>query len=695
MKKTRFFKNHDRSKYIFQNRALFLGLLMLVCGLFLWVRLFYLQVFQHTVYQTLSWRNQVTLKPLSPNRGLILDRNGVIIADNTPIYNLMLTPQQTVNIENSMESLKKLMPISSEDMQQFYKLRKENPHLVEIPIKTNLTEEEVSLFMVNQYRYPGININIQLARFYPYGEATAHLLGYVGRIDLKDEENINKESYKGTDYIGKIGIEKFYEDRLHGIAGFEAIETDASGHAIRILKEEPLKPGKNLILTVDIGLQLEAIRALDQHRGAIVAIDPNNGEILALVSHPGFDPNMMSRGVNKTLYRQWRDSPEQPLYNRAIRGQYPLASTIKPFAALGALALNVINPKDTIFDPGWYRLPMASHIYRDYRKDGHGIVNLPRAITVSCDTYFYQLGVKLGITRLGKILQSFGFGDSTFIDMHEELPGLVPTPEWKKKHTHQIWYLGDTVSAAIGQGYMLTTPLQLANATAILATQGTTYQPHLMRGIVDGQKVIEFVKLPGSQVVHASDKNWDLIHQAMKNVVMSPEGTAYSRYGKVAYSVAGKTGTAQVFNLKNRDRSIPQERLPEFLRDHSLFIAFAPVEKPIIALAVVIENNKRMAPIVARQIIDYHLMTHGIIPKPMDPPVMKLLKNQTAPAAVKNDKKNFNRNRKGRRFRDRGIECSLIKDFTLLFYLFDALSKEKLSRLLDPSDKPKEDGAWR
>lgn len=606
-RKKRTYGNQDRDKlYLFQKRAFLLGLLMLVCALFLIVRLFYLQVSQHEVYRTLSWRNQVNLRPIGPNRGLILDRQGVILAENTPIYNLVLTPLQLKKSKKIITDLQKTLTISAEDIEQFHKIAKQSHKFDEIPIKANLSDADVARFLLNQYRYPGVRVKVQLARFYPYADATSHLLGYVGRIDDNDLSTIDKNSYLGTDYIGKLGIEKFYEDRLHGVSGFEAVETDATGRSVRILQRQAPSPGKNLILTIDVGLQLQAIQALEAHRGAVVAIDPNNGEILALVSNPGFDPNLMSRGVNQLVYKQWRDSKEQPLYNRAIRGQYPLASTIKPFSAIGALALNVINPKDRIHDPGWYKLPNARHVYHDWRKEGHGSVDLTRAIIVSCDIYFYQLGVKLGINRLAKILTSFGFGERTFIDMHEELPGLVATPEWKKNRGGR-WYAGDTVSAAIGQGYLLTTPLQLASATGVLATRGTLYQPHLMRGIVDEQKLVEFVKLPGQKTFEAKTEYWDIIHQAMEKVISAGEGTARGRFGQAPYSVAAKTGTAQVFSLKNRDRSIPQSSLPEFLRDHSLFIAFAPVDKPIIALAVIVENDKTLAPIVARKVLDYYL----------------------------------------------------------------------------------------
>lgn len=602
--------NQDRNKlHIFQKRAFLLGLLMLVCGLFLIVRLFYLQVSQHELYTTLSWRNQVNLQPIGPNRGLIFDRQGVILAENTPIYNLVIAPLHVKKSKKIITQLKTILNITPEDIEQFRKLAKQSHKFDEIPIKMNLSDADVARFLLNQYRYPGVRIKVQLARFYPYAAATAHLLGYVGRIDDKDLTTIDKNSYLGTDYIGKLGLEKFYEDRLHGVSGYEAVETDASGRPARILNRQEPSPGKNLLLTIDIGLQLQAIQALEAHRGAVVAINPNNGEILALVSNPGFDPNLMSRGVNQQIYKQWRDSKEQPLYNRAIRGQYPLASTIKPFSAIGALALNAVNPKDRIHDPGWYKLPNAHHVYHDWRKEGHGSVDLVRAIIVSCDIYFYKLGVTLGINRLANILTSFGFGERTFIDMHEELPGLVATPEWKKSRGER-WYTGDTVSAAIGQGYLLTTPLQLASAAGILATRGILHQPHLMRGIVDEQQLVEFVKLPGQKVFDAKSEHWDIIHQAMERVVSAPEGTARGRFGQAPYSVAGKTGTAQVFSLKNKDRSTPQSSLPEFLRDHSLFIAFAPVDKPIIALAVIVENDKTLAPIVARKVLDYYMHKH-------------------------------------------------------------------------------------
>jgi penicillin-binding protein 2 len=619
MKKRTVFFDQKQEVQSFTQRAIILMFVVAACGLALIGRLVYLQVAKHDVYSMLSWRNQVNLQPIAPSRGLLLDRFGVVLAENTPIYNLMIVPDQVKNIPGTIRALQKIVRIDTSDIEQFEKIRKKSHQFDEVPLKLQLTEEEMARFMVDQFRYPGAHITVQLVRYYPYRDAFTHVLGYVGRIDEADLTQIDKDNYKGTDGIGKLGIEKYYEDRLHGEVGYQAVETDASGQAIRVLQYQEPTPGKNIVLTLDAALQLNAIEAMGEHRGALVAIEPKSGDVLSLVSKPGFDPNLMVRGVSKDIYAAWKAAPDQPLYNRAVRGQYPLASTIKPFLSLGALTLGVANTTDSIHDPGWYRLPGVTHQYRDWRKEGHGMVNLPKAIMVSCDTYFYTLAVRLGITRISDILTSFGFGDATYIDLHEESPGLVPTPGWKKAHYGQPWYLGDTVVAGIGQGYMLTTPLQLANAAAIMANRGVAYQPHLLKRVLTPDHHDLVYTNKGHTVVKADDKNWDIVIAAMKNVVMSPQGTAFARYGVVSYTVAGKTGTAQVFNLKNRDRSLPQSSLPEYLRDHSLFIAFAPVEDPKIAVAVVVENDKVAAPIVARKIIDFYLNQIGYQPPKREP----------------------------------------------------------------------------
>ncbi len=616
MKRRNSIKNRQQEIQLFTQRTLFMGITMSVCILVLLTRLIYLQIYQHGIYTTLSWRNQVNLLPMGPARGLIFDRKGVLLAENTPIFNLVVVPNRVQDLVTTIKEVEKVIPLQQSELDQFYQLESESHSFDEIPLKTRLSEDDVARFVVNQFRFPGVHIKVQLARYYPYGAAFAHLLGYVGRIDENDLAHIDKTNYKGTESMGKLGIEKFYEENLHGTVGFEAVETDATGRAVRTLKiQEPI-PGKNLTLTVDANLQLQAINALAGRRGAIVAIEPQTGEILALVSQPGFDPNLMSRGIDRNTYKTWQQSPEQPLYNRAIRGQYPLASTIKPFLALGALMDDVVDPKDSISDPGWFRLPTAAHVYRDWKKEGHGIVNLYKAIIVSCDTYFYGLSVKLGISRIAQTLNRFGFGDLTYIDVEEELPGLVATPAWKQKHYHQPWYLGDTVVAGIGQGYLLTTPLQLAHAATILANRGMAYQPHLLKatGVVAKDNPANTV--PGKKVIDTEQQNWDLVLGAMKEVVGTPQGTAFARFGVAPYTTAGKTGTAQVFNLKGRERGYDQSKLPEFLRDHSLFIAFAPVENPLIAVAVVVENDKVSAPIVARQVIDFYMQEQGIMPIP-------------------------------------------------------------------------------
>ena len=452
-----------------------------------------------------------------------------------------------------------------------------------------------------------------MIRNYPLGKITASVLGYVGRINQQDLKNINVENYRASNFIGKMGVEKHYEKTLHGKTGYKVAEVSATGHIVRILKIIPPTPGDSLFLTIDSKLQQAAQEALGTDRGAVVAIDPNNGEVLALVSHPSYDPNLFTSGIDNATYNKLQRSKDKPMYNRATLGSYPFGSTIKPFVALQGLDTATITPNFTISDPGWFKLPNSDHAYRDWANQGHGIVNVTKAITTSCNIFFYELSLKLGMEKINNILSRFGFGNITKIDTAEENPGILSSPKWKKKHKHKPWYTGDTIISGIGQGFMATTPLQLAHGTAAIAMHGKRFQPQLLLATKkDDDSLIKQEPISLSSVTLKNPKHWDLVIGAMQGAVVSSIGTGRRRFGpNPEYSVAGKTGGAQLFHHKlvNENPAFEyQKNIPKHLRNHNLFIAFAPVENPKIAVAIVTENSVN-APRVARQVLDYYLVT--------------------------------------------------------------------------------------
>ncbi|GAB4391715.1 MAG: penicillin-binding protein 2 [Gammaproteobacteria bacterium] len=573
-------------------------------------RLVYLQIYQHKRYTTLSNKNQLSLVPIAPNRGLIYDRNGVLLAENIPAFSLAITPDRVKNVKQLLIELSELFPeISEQDRNLFYKQYKQHRRFEPIPLLVKLTHEQVARFSTNQYRFPGVIVQAHLIRRYPLGDLMAHVLGYVGRINQQELHRVDAINYSATNYIGKLGIEKFYEDLLHGKVGHQQIETDASGHVVRVLKRTQPIPGKNLYLTIDSQLQKTALEAFGGNRGALVAIEPETGEVLALVSSPTYDPNLFINGIDADTFAQLQNSPKQPLYNRAVRGQYPPASTIKPFYALQGLNTYAVTQYTRIYDPGWFKLKNSAHIYRDWLRTGHGWINLSRAIIVSCDTYFYELARRLGINLMNDILAQFGFGTKTHIDIAEEVPGVLPNPEWKMRYRHHRWYKGDTIITGIGQGFMLATPLQLAMATATLAERGQRFRPHVVKQIesADGtiNKVLPYLESP---VNIQNPEAWDIVLHAMRGVITKRYGTGY-RFGQhPPYSVAGKTGTAQVVSNIHHDPQT-QRSIPVHLRDHSLFIAFAPYHHPKIAVATIVEHNTEgYAVTVTRKVIDAYLL---------------------------------------------------------------------------------------
>jgi len=607
------FNNHQTESQNQRFRLHVLIAILLVLSLILILRLGFLQISQFKRYQTLSLKNQMTIIPIAPPRGVVLDRNGILLAENVPVYVLEIIPEHIKNLKETIAKLRVLLPsITDDDIDSFYRTKLQNRSFVPIPIKLKLSLKDVAIFATNQYHFPGVSIKARSMRHYPLGEVTAHALGYVGRINIEELRRVDPTNYRATNYIGKTGVEKYYEELLHAKVGYQMVETDVSGRTLRVINKIPPHSGAKLYLSIDLRLQQAAYEALKDNRGAAVVIDSHNGEILAMVSSPSFDPNLFVNGVSTKDYKILSNALQRPLFNRAVRGVYPPASTIKPFVGLAGLDKGFVTPTSEIYDYGKYKLPMASHIYRDWKKTGHGAINFKRAITVSCDTYFYNLGTKMGITHIAEMLRKFGLGSLTQVDLHEEANGIVPSIEWKRAAKGVAWYPGDTVISSIGQGFMLATPLQIANATATLSHRGIRFRPHLLIKTVntDNDEAQQYKPIEEKHIKLNDEANWTLVAEAMQNVLTSNEGTGL-RFGRnPPYPMAGKTGTAQVHSGHQYEKT-SYENIPEALRDNSLFIGFTPVENPDIAIAVVVENNF-IASVVARKIIDTYYKIHPL-----------------------------------------------------------------------------------
>jgi penicillin-binding protein 2 len=607
------FKHYPSDAQQQRFRLNLLATLIIIMSLVLILRLANLQISEFKKYQTLALQNQMNVIPIAPPRGVVLDRNGVLLAENIPVYVLEIIPEHVKNIKKTIARLRELIPsISDEDIESFNRSRQQKRSFVPIPIKVKLTQEEVALFATNQHRFSGVSIKARLMRYYPHGEITAHTVGYVGRMNLQELQQADPANYRATNFIGKSGVEKYYENLLHGKVGYQTVETDVSGRTIRVINKVYPQSGKKLYLSMDIRLQKAVYDALKGKRGAAVVIDASNGEVLAIASSPTFDPNLFVSGISQKDYKTLSGSLQRPLFNRAVRGVYPPASTLKPFIGLAGLDKGYVSPKYAIFDSGKFKLPNSSHVYKDWKKMGHGIINFKRAITVSCDTYYYQLGNKMGISVIEDMLMQFGFGQSTHIDINEETSGVVASPRWKKHSKGLGWYPGDTVISAIGQGYMLATPLQMANATAAISQHGRRFRPHLLLKTVNSDNEQEKKHPPFEEypISLKDDSNWDVVIEAMRNVITSNEGTGHRFGSNTPYSVAGKTGTAQVYSGKQYEKA-KYEDIPEALRDNSLFVAFSPVKKSKVAIAVVIENDF-IASSVARKILDSYYQLYPI-----------------------------------------------------------------------------------
>jgi len=608
------FVNPEEGIERFNRRVAFAGGFVLLCFALLFARFVWLQVIQHDYYQTRAEENRISLVPVPPNRGLILDRHGEVLARNYSAYTLEITPSQVRDLDATIDALAGFIHIEAKDRRRFRKLMEENKRFESLPIRTRLTDEEVAKFIARRYRFPGVDIKARLFRQYPGGAFASHLLGYIGRVSDRDMARIEREeaeiNYRGTEHFGKTGLEQHYEFELHGTTGYEQVEVDAAGRPVRTLARIPPVAGDNLTLTVDAGLQRVAERAFGDRRGALVAIEPATGGILALVSVPNYDPNMFVDGISTQDWEGLNNSPDKPMVNRALNGAYPPGSTFKPFMALAALSTGKRRPEQAIADPGFFNF--GGHVFRDDKVGGHGMVDMYKSIVESCNTYYYQLAADMGIDAIARFMAQFGFGQKTGVDIEGESEGVLPSPEWKKKRfrkpEQQKWYAGETISIGIGQGYNSYTPIQLARAIATLANDGVMFKPHLVQYVADtrtGEKT--WIEPEPVKTIPLRPEHVKTIKDAMVGV--NVEGTGARAFKDAGYVAAGKTGTAQVFSL--RGEKYVEGKVSQEFRDHALFVAFAPADKPAIALAVLVENSgfgSQAAAPIARQVFDYYLL---------------------------------------------------------------------------------------
>lgn len=605
-------RDYQAEARLFANRALvaFFGIVALM-GILV-TNLYNIQVNQYQDYKTRSNDNRIKVVPIAPNRGLIYDRNGVLLAENRPVFDLEITPEKVKNMDATIEELQTLFEITPEQIERFHRERKRSRRFKSVPLLTQLSEEQVAVFAVNQYRFPGVEVSGTLKRYYPYGEVLTHVIGYVSRINDRDMQRLSDEgkeaNYQATRDIGKLGIEKFYEDLLHGTAGYQEVEVNSRGRIIRTLKFVPPVPGKDIVLNIDIKLQTYLHNLMNSRRGAAIILDPEDNGILAMVSSPSYDPNAFVNGISSKEYSALLEDINRPLVNRTTLGIYPPASTVKPFIAVAALQEGVVTPTTTRNDPGYWRIPNSdTRPFRDWLRWGHGRVNLVQSIEESVDTFFYQIAYDLGIDRLSNWMTMFGFGDYTGIDIHEESRGNMPTREWKLARHKTPWYKGDTIPVGIGQGYWTATPMQIAKATSVLIKEGNVTAPHLLRATIengeafDTRVLSDYVTYP--PIANVPKRYWDLAKEGMRLANHGKKGTARRAFAGTPYMTAGKSGTAQVFGLAE-GQEYNAEELAEHLRDHALFTGFAPINKPEVIVTVVLENagggSSHGAPVVRR-----------------------------------------------------------------------------------------------
>jgi len=604
-------RDAQRELATFRRRVGFLAVFVLVLFGVLFLRFGYLQVVRHDHFLTLAENNRISVVPVTPNRGIIVDRNGVVLAHNYSAYTLEISPSKVADLEALIGELATVVDITPRDRRRFRKLLEESKSVGSYPIRTRLSDEEIARFAANRYRFPGVEINARLFRQYPQGELFSHVVGHIGRISQRDVERLEADgtaaNYKGTDYIGKTGLEASYEQHLHGTTGFAEVEIDSGGRPVRTLSSTPPVSGSNLVLNLDAKLQDMVYRAFGDRRGALVAIEPATGGVLAFVSKPGFDPNLFVDGIDPQNWKELNEHLDKPMVNRALAGTYPPGSTFKPFMALAALTYGKRTPQQAISDPGFFMF--GGHQFRDDKVGGHGMVDMYKSIVVSCDTYYYVLANELGIDPIARFMAQLGFGAKSGIDIPGEVSGILPSSEWKWRRFRQKWFAGETISVGIGQGYNAYTPLQLAQAIATLANDGVMYRPHIVNYIEDIRtRARALIEPKPLRTLEVKPEHIRVIKDALVGV--AKEGTSARVFAGTSYVSAGKTGTAQVIAIKQGEKYV-ESRVAERHRDHALYIAYAPADNPKIAIAVIAENagfGARAAAPIARQVFDYYLL---------------------------------------------------------------------------------------
>ena len=609
------FKDTVAERRLFQRRAVVMLILVVTMLGVLVARMYQLQVVEHEIYTTLSDKNRVQVQSVSPPRGLIYDRNGELLAENRPVFSVTLVPERVGDMEQTLAKLGRLLDVSDEDRERFRRLLQERRRPFQaLPLRYDLNEQEIARLAVHRHELPGVEVAAELVRYYPHGELTAHALGYVGRINRQELQRIDPVNYAGTNYIGKSGVERFYEGLLHGRVGYQHVETNARGRTLRVLERENPVPGEDIELHMDLRMQRLAHKLLDGQRGAIVAVEPSTGGLLALASVPGFDANLFVTGIGVDAYRELSESPDNPLFNRALRGQYPPGSTLKPMLAVAGLDSGATTRDKTIWDPGFFTLKTGGRRWRDWKRSGHGWVDLKDSVAQSCDIYFYEMAVDMGVDTMHDYLSRFGFGEDATLDVSGALSGIVPSRDWKRAIHNEPWYPGDSVNLGIGQGFMLATPLQLATATSVIANRGTWAEPRLLKGVMGDVTVDEVLPRQTHQAIALKNPDtWEFVADAMAEVMHGTKGTARGAGRGASYRMAGKTGTAQVFSLAE-DEEYVEEDVRERLRYHALFVGFAPVDNPKIAVAVIVENGgsgSGTAAPVARAMFDAWLLEYS------------------------------------------------------------------------------------
>ncbi|MEI7408663.1 peptidoglycan DD-transpeptidase MrdA [Pectobacterium aroidearum] len=619
------FRDYTAESALFVRRALaaFLGILLL-SGVLV-ANLYHLQIVRVDDYRTRSNENRIKLVPIAPSRGIIYDRNGTPLALNRTIYQLELVPDKVDNLKETLEALRPVVDLTDDDLESFEKERKRSRRFTSIPVKTGLNEIQVARFAVNQYRFPGVEIKGYQRRYYPYGSALTHVTGYVSKINDKDVERLTKEEkiadYAATHDIGKLGIERHYEDLLHGKPGYEEVEVNNRGRVIRQLHEQPPQAGRDIYLTLDLSLQIYIEKLLEGSRAAVIVTDPRDGGILAMVSTPSYDPNLFVDGISTKNYNKLQNDPNRPLINRTTQGVYPPASTVKPYIAVSALTTGVITTNTSLFDPGWWQLPGSEKRFRDWKKWGHGRLNLTKSLEESADTFFYQVAYDMGIDRLSEWMTKFGYGEKTGIDISEESKGNMPTREWKLGRFKKPWYQGDTIPVGIGQGYWTATPIQMNKALVTLINDGQVKTPHLLYSSRENGAIVPYRQAENQQIGDIHSGYWEVAKDGMYGVANRPNGTAHKSFEDAPYKIAAKSGTAQVFGLKENE-TYNAHKIAEHLRDHKLMVAFAPYKNPKVAVSVILENGGAGPTVgtITRQILDHILLGDNNTDLPSAPP---------------------------------------------------------------------------